>query len=110
MFKTARENPLATIATVLTIVVTLAGSAYGVFQKMDEFVTEVELEMRADTISVEILNVAIMRYEDDLMRLEIKTELNTTDEYDRAEMVNINRRLLELKTKKLALETKAIYN
>jgi len=110
MFDTAKKNPLATIATVLTIIVTLGSATYGFFQKLDEFVTEVELEKKSDSISIEIIDVAIMRYEDDYMRLNIKIELNTADEYDRAQKTNIERRLLELKAKKLALETKAIYN
>jgi len=110
MFRTAKENPLATIVAVLTIITMLGGGAYGFFQKLDSFVTEIELEKKSDSISIEIINVAIMRYEDDYMRLNIKIELNTADEYDRAQKTNIERRLLELKAKKLALETKAIYN
>ncbi len=107
MFKAAKDNPLTTIATLLTIFVTLGSATYGVYQKMDEFVTEDELEHKADSISIEILSVTIMRYEDDLMRLEIEIQLNTADNYDKAQKTNIERRLRELKAKKLRLETKS---
>ncbi len=112
MFKAAKENPITTFLTVLSIISILGGGVatmYTIFEKLDSFVTEAELEEKSDSISIEILTVAIMRYEDDLMRLEIKIQTNTANDFDRAQKINIDRRLLELKAKKLILETKSVH-
>jgi len=112
MIRAIKENPITSIISVLTIVSMIVGAAaslYTVYEKLDDFVTEGELERKSDTISVEILNVAIMRYEDDLMSLEIKIQIGTATDYDKAKKTNIDRRLAELKAKKLALETKVIH-
>jgi len=106
MFKAVKENPLASIVAVLTIISILCGGVYSMYnlmQKLDEFVTEAELQENTDTISIEILSVAIMRYEDDLGRLEIKVQLDQATALEKAEKMNIERRLSELKTKRLSL-------
>ena len=108
MLRVIKENPLAAIVAIMTIISMLSGgtyTTYKIFEKFDEFVTENELESKAKELSVEVLNVSIMRYEDDLARLEFKVEIGTASPEDSAEKLNIERRLKDLKQRKMALET-----
>lgn len=106
MLQAIKENPLTAIVSVLTIISMLSGgtyTTYKLFEKFEEFVTEQELESKGKQLSVEILNVSIMRYEDDLARLEFKVEIGTATPEDSAEKLNIERRLKDLKQRKMAL-------
>jgi hypothetical protein len=108
MLRFIKENPLASAVSILTIVAMLSSGVYSVyvmFEKLENFVTEQELDDKANELSIEVLNVSIMRYEDDLMRLEFKIEIGTATQEDRAEKLNIERRLGDLKQRKMALES-----
>jgi len=110
MLKLIRENPFTSIVAILTIVSMLSGGVYSMYsmiRMLDQYVTESELKEETDNISIEILSVTIMRYEDDLGRLEIKINMGDATPIEQAEKTNIERRLMELKAKKFALETQA---
>jgi protein involved in sex pheromone biosynthesis len=108
MLRVIKENPLAAIVAIMTILSMLSGgtyTTYKIFEAFEDFVTETELESKGKQLSVEILNVSIMRYEDDLARLEFKVEIGNASPEDSAEKLNIERRLKDLKQRKMALES-----
>ena len=107
MLKVIKENPLVAIVSILTILSMLSGgtfTTYKIFQKFEEFVTEQELEEKANEITVEVIDSSIMRYEDDLARLEFKIEMGIGTQADNAEKLGIERRLVDLKARKAAIE------
>jgi len=108
MIRFIKANPLTSIVSILTIVAMLSSGVYSVFfmfEKLENFVTEEELNKKADEVSLEVINASIMRYEDDLARIEFKIELGTADQEDRVEKRSIERRLTDLKSRKMRLET-----
>lgn len=108
MFKYIKENPFKAIGGILTIITTLSTGGYGVYSKssayFENFATRVYVKEQITDLSLEVLGVAIMRYEDDLMVIDFLIASGKDDAMDRATKENIERRLQDLKNKRVRLE------
>lgn len=91
------------ISIILGVVLTLFGATYSVYTfgstYHTKYATKTELSAQINNVQMEILQVAIMSYEDELMSLNFKISTGQANDLDSATKENIERRLVDLKAK-----------
>jgi len=108
MFEYFKNNPWKTITGIITIITTLSGAGYGAYNKssvyFDTFASKTYVKEQVTALSLDVVGVAIMRYEDELMAIDFLVETNTAKPMDKVNKKNIERRLIDLKNKRDRLE------
>lgn len=95
------------IAVVVSLIFTLIGGGYAAFTTIDdvhgEFATKVDVSAQIKNVQSEILEVAIMGYEDSLIEFDFLIETDAATPADRVAKANVERRITDLKVKLNAL-------
>lgn len=109
MHKYFKNNQWKTMAGIITIIIALSGAGYSVYSKssnyFNKFASKVYVKEQITELSLDVVGVAIMRYEDELMGIEFLIETDTAKPMDKVTKKNIERRLKDLKEKRIMLET-----
>jgi len=105
-----KNNPFKTVTGILAIISALSTAGYQLYSTADEildnYATKEDVFNARLGLSLEVMDVSIMRYEDDLMIIDFKIEDGVATKTDRAEKRNMERRLIDLKQKRTILENK----
>jgi len=105
MHKLIKENPKVSIsAVVLSVVTALSGGGYSIYDYSKEIASKSYVKSQITELSLEVVGVAIMRYEDELMTIDFLVETGSAKPMDNVKKKNIERRLQDLKTKRTTLE------
>ncbi len=108
MLQFIKDNPWKSMTGVISLVTALSGAGYGVYSKSSDyfkhFATKSYVKEQINDLNLEVLNVAIMRYEDELMSIEFLIETDVAAPMDKVTKKNIERRLQDLKGKRIRLE------
>lgn len=106
----AKNNPFKTVTGILAIISALSTGGYQLYSTgneiLDNYATKEDVFNVRKGMSLEVMDVAIMGYEDDLMILDFKIEDGVATNTDKADKRNIERRLVDLKNKRTTLENK----
>lgn len=91
------------VGALVSLVVLLVGAGWSTFGAINnthaKFATKVEVAQEISNVQGEILQVAIMGYEDELMSLNFKISTGQASDLDAAVKENIQSRLVDLKAK-----------
>jgi len=105
-----KNNPFKTVTGILAIISALSTGVYQLYSTgneiLDNYATKEDVFNSKRSTSLEILDVSIMNYEDNLMILDFKIEDGVATNTDKADKRNIVRRLQDLKQKRTLLENK----
>jgi len=105
MHKVIKDNPKKSIsAIVLSVVTALSGAGYGSYDYITNVASKSYVKEQITVLSLEVLGVAIMKYEDELMGMDFLIETNIAKPMDRVNKKNLERRLRDLKEKRTRLE------
>ena len=108
MLNYIKENPWKTMTGVVTLITAISSAGYGVYSKSStyfgEFASKEYVKEQITDLSLEVLGVAIMRYEDELMAIDFLVETSSAKPMDKVNKKNIERRLSDLKEKRSRLE------
>ncbi len=108
MLKFIKENPFKTITGIISIITALSGAGYGIYTTsssyFSQFASKTYVKEQITDLSLEVLGVAIMRYEDEIMVIDFLIESGKAQPIDKATKRNIVRRLQDLKEKRGRLE------
>lgn len=88
-----KENPIKTLTATLSLIITISGMVYAV---INFFASQEDVKRLRN----EIIDVAIMSYEDDLMEKEFAIENGASSPADRVLMGHYKRRIETLKEMK----------
>jgi len=103
-----KNNPWKSMTGIVSLVTALSGAGYGIYSTSSNyfahFATKAYVKEQIVDLNMEVLNVAIMRYEDELMSIDFLIETNTAKPMDKVTKKNITRRLQDLKSKRVRLE------
>jgi len=109
-----KNNPFKTVTGILAIISALGTGGYQLYSTgteiLDNYATKEDVFDARRGMSLEVMDVAIMTYEDDLMILDFKIEDGVATNTDKADKRNIERRLKDLKQKRSILENKEFGN
>lgn len=82
------------------IILTVFGAGYGLFEfgstYHDKYATQASLEQSITSLQVEILTVARLQYEDQLVELDYLQATGKATDLDKANRANVERRLTAL--------------
>jgi len=108
MLQFIKNNPWKSMTGVVTLLTALSSAGYGIYSKSTEyfthFATKTYVKEQIVDLNLEVLNVAIMRYEDELTSIDFLIETGTAKPMDKVTKKNITRRLQDLKSKRVRLE------
>lgn len=113
MLQFIKNNPWKSMTGVVTLLTALSTAGYGVYSTSSnyfkQFATKSYVKEQINDLNLEVLNVAIMRYEDELMSIEFLIETDAAKPMDKVTKKNIERRLQDLKAKRVRLEETSAY-
>lgn len=108
MLQFIKNNPWKSMTGVVTLVTALTGAGYSVYSTSSDyfnhFATKIYVKEQINDLNMEVLNVTIMRYEDELMTIDFLIETGASSPMDIVTKKNIQRRLQDLKSKRVRLE------
>ncbi len=108
MLKFIKENPFKTITGIISIITALSAAGYSVYttssEYFEQFATRAYVKEQITDLSLEVLNVSIMRYEDELQSIDFLIQLGDAKPTDKANKKNIERRLQDLKERRIRLK------
>ncbi len=104
MHKAIKEKPATVITIITSIITALSGAGYGGYVYLEEMASKSYVKEQIVDLNLEVIGVAIMRYEDELMSIDFLIETDSAKPMDKVSKKNIERRLQDLKSKRTQLE------
>lgn len=105
---TININP-ARFAVILGIILSLSGAIYKTYTVIDDFLdtlaTKIEVAEATNNASIELVQVTLMGYEDELVGYDFIIETGAATPSDRVAKAQVERRIQDLKARLDKLET-----
>jgi len=104
MFEYFKNNPWKTITGIISVITALSGVGYGAYTTssdvLDTLASKTYVKEQVTDLSLNIIDINIMRYETELMNIDFLIETGKSKPIDNFNKKNIKRNLRTLRDKR----------